>query len=96
MNITDKLLGMPTEHGSKIYKNDKPEIDAGSVVVLRKAGCLIFGKSSGRAQLPPFLMTLQAKQPQPSLLPPSLAHLPETPTAPLAHQEAPQPVLPLQ
>jgi hypothetical protein len=96
MNVTDKFLGMPTEHGSKIYKKDKPEIDAGSVVVLRKAGCLIFGKSSGRAQLPPFLMTLQAKLPQPSLLPPSLVQLLKTPTAPLAHQEAPQPVQPQQ
>ncbi|KAJ4244733.1 hypothetical protein NW762_014308 [Fusarium torreyae] len=37
---------MPTEHGSTIYKNDHPEIDAGSVMILRKAGCLIFGGSS--------------------------------------------------
>ncbi|KAM0250805.1 hypothetical protein ACHAP5_002022 [Fusarium lateritium] len=46
--IKDIILtkGMPTEHGSKIYKNDQPEIDAGSVMVLRKAGCLIFGKTT--------------------------------------------------
>ena len=37
-------VDMPTEHGSKIYKNDHPEIDAGSVMVLRHAGCLIFGR----------------------------------------------------
>ncbi|KAF4964773.1 hypothetical protein FSARC_7372 [Fusarium sarcochroum] len=37
---------MPTEYGSTIYKNDHPEIDAGSVMVLRKAGCLIFGKTT--------------------------------------------------
>ncbi|KAI6765807.1 hypothetical protein HG530_006877 [Fusarium avenaceum] len=46
--IKDIILtkGMPTEQGSKIYKNDQPEIDAGSVMVLRKAGCLIFGKTT--------------------------------------------------
>ncbi|KAG5657760.1 hypothetical protein KAF25_007793 [Fusarium avenaceum] len=46
--IKDIILtkSMPTEHGSKIYKNDRPEIDAGSVMVLRKAGCLIFGKTT--------------------------------------------------
>ncbi|KAH7251282.1 amidase signature domain-containing protein [Fusarium tricinctum] len=46
--IKDIILtkGMPTEHGSKIYKNDQPEIDAGSIMVLRKAGCLIFGKTT--------------------------------------------------
>ncbi|KAF5612408.1 amidase [Fusarium subglutinans] len=37
---------MPTEHGSTIYKNDHPVIDAGSVMVLRQAGCLIFGKTT--------------------------------------------------
>ncbi|KAF5007773.1 hypothetical protein FDECE_5897 [Fusarium decemcellulare] len=37
---------MPTEHGSSIYKNDHPELDAGSVMILRHAGCLIFGKTT--------------------------------------------------
>jgi hypothetical protein len=37
-------IDMPTEYGSKIYKNDHPEIDAGSVMVLRHAGCLLFGR----------------------------------------------------
>lgn len=83
---------MPTEHGSKIYKNDQPEIDAGSVMVLRKAGCLIFGKSLGRSQLSSFLMASQAKLQQPSLLPHSLDQLPEMPIALPARREAPPPV----
>ncbi|KAJ4127909.1 hypothetical protein NW768_008192 [Fusarium equiseti] len=48
VGIKDIILtkDMPTEHGSKIYKDDHPEIDAGSVMVLRHAGCLIFGKTT--------------------------------------------------
>ncbi|CAG7558256.1 unnamed protein product [Fusarium equiseti] len=48
VGIKDIILtkDMPTEYGSKIYKNDHPEIDAGSVMVLRHAGCLIFGKTT--------------------------------------------------
>ncbi|KAJ4026522.1 hypothetical protein NW752_001472 [Fusarium irregulare] len=48
VGIKDIILtkDMPTEHGSKIYKNDHPEIDAGSVMILRHAGCLIFGKTT--------------------------------------------------
>ncbi|RFN48062.1 amidase [Fusarium flagelliforme] len=48
VGIKDIILtkDMPTGHGSKIYKNDHPEIDAGSVMVLRHAGCLIFGKTT--------------------------------------------------
>lgn len=38
------MIDMPTGHGSDIYKGDHPQIDAGSVMVLRHAGCLIFGK----------------------------------------------------
>ncbi|KAF4455754.1 amidase [Fusarium austroafricanum] len=51
VGIKDIILtkDMPTEHGSAIYKNDHPGIDAGSVMVLRQAGCLIFGSSSGSA-----------------------------------------------
>ncbi|ESU09795.1 hypothetical protein FGSG_03425 [Fusarium graminearum PH-1] len=37
---------MPTEYGSSIYKDDHPKLDAGSVMVLRHAGCLIFGKTT--------------------------------------------------
>ncbi|KAI1016517.1 hypothetical protein LB503_010337 [Fusarium chuoi] len=44
--VADKLSDMPTEHGSTIYKNDHPVIDAGSVMLLRQAGCLIFGKTT--------------------------------------------------
>ncbi|KAH7234885.1 amidase signature domain-containing protein [Fusarium redolens] len=48
VGIKDIILtkDMPTEHGSTIYKNDHPVIDAGSVMVLRQAGCLIFGKTT--------------------------------------------------
>ncbi|GKU05450.1 amidase [Fusarium langsethiae] len=48
VGIKDIILtkDMPTEHGSSIYKNDHPKLDAGSVIVLRQAGCLIFGKTT--------------------------------------------------
>ncbi|KAF5567399.1 amidase [Fusarium phyllophilum] len=48
VGIKDIILtkDMPTAHGSAIYKNDHPVIDAGSVMVLRQAGCLIFGKTT--------------------------------------------------
>ncbi|RBQ68960.1 hypothetical protein FVER14953_10803 [Fusarium verticillioides] len=48
VGIKDIILtkDMPTEHGSTIYKNDHPVIDAGSVMILRQAGCLIFGKTT--------------------------------------------------
>jgi hypothetical protein len=36
---------MPTAHGSPIYKDHLVKVDAGSVSILRNAGCLIFGKS---------------------------------------------------
>ncbi|KAI5365850.1 putative amidase signature domain-containing protein [Septoria linicola] len=38
--------GMPTQHNSAIYADSKPEIDAGSVAMLRQAGALIFGKTT--------------------------------------------------
>lgn len=38
--------GMPTQFNSPIYKDDAPDVDAGSIIVLRKAGALIFGKST--------------------------------------------------
>lgn len=37
---------MPTQFNSPIYKSDKPEVDAGSIAILRKAGALIFGKTT--------------------------------------------------
>lgn len=37
---------MPTQFNSSIYANDAPEVDAGSVMILRKAGALIFGKTT--------------------------------------------------
>jgi Asp-tRNA(Asn)/Glu-tRNA(Gln) amidotransferase A subunit family amidase len=37
---------MPTQFNSSIYAGDAPEVDAGSVMVLRKAGALIFGKTT--------------------------------------------------
>lgn len=37
---------MPTQHGSPIYKDDQPELDAGSVILLRQAGALILGKTT--------------------------------------------------
>ncbi|KAH6993403.1 amidase signature domain-containing protein [Fusarium venenatum] len=48
VGIKDIILtkDMPTEYGSSIYKSDHPRIDAGSVMVLRHAGCLIFGKTT--------------------------------------------------
>uniref|UniRef100_A0A4E9DVL1 Amidase domain-containing protein n=1 Tax=Gibberella zeae TaxID=5518 RepID=A0A4E9DVL1_GIBZA len=48
VGIKDIILtkDMPTEYGSSIYKDDHPKLDAGSVMVLRHAGCLIFGKTT--------------------------------------------------
>ncbi|KAK3072507.1 hypothetical protein LTR53_006689 [Teratosphaeriaceae sp. CCFEE 6253] len=37
--------GMPTQHNSPIYADSQPEIDAGSVTLLRAAGALILGKT---------------------------------------------------
>ncbi|KAK1823648.1 hypothetical protein LTR12_001834 [Friedmanniomyces endolithicus] len=37
--------GMPTQHNSPIYKDDQPELDAASVIMLRAAGALILGKT---------------------------------------------------
>ncbi|KXT07543.1 hypothetical protein AC578_10130 [Pseudocercospora eumusae] len=38
--------GMPTQHNSPIYKDSQPEVDAGSVAMLRNAGALILGKTT--------------------------------------------------
>lgn len=36
---------MPTEHFSPIYKDHRPNVDAGPVAVCRAAGALIYGKT---------------------------------------------------
>jgi Asp-tRNA(Asn)/Glu-tRNA(Gln) amidotransferase A subunit family amidase len=36
---------MPTEHGSPIYRGHRPRADAACVALLRRAGCLILGKT---------------------------------------------------
>ncbi|KAJ4252733.1 hypothetical protein NW762_010639 [Fusarium torreyae] len=37
---------MPTQFNSPIYQGDAPQVDAASIVVLRKAGALILGKTA--------------------------------------------------
>ena len=37
---------MPTEHGSPIYRGNRPRADAAVVAQLRKAGCVILGKTA--------------------------------------------------
>ncbi|KAM0716415.1 hypothetical protein Q7P37_007860 [Cladosporium fusiforme] len=37
---------MPTQFNSPIYTGNAPEVDAGSIMILRKAGALIFGKTT--------------------------------------------------
>jgi Asp-tRNA(Asn)/Glu-tRNA(Gln) amidotransferase A subunit family amidase len=37
---------MPTEHGSPIYRGNRPRADAASVALLRQAGCVILGKTA--------------------------------------------------
>ncbi|GAW11583.1 hypothetical protein ANO14919_009300 [Xylariales sp. No.14919] len=37
---------MPTQHGSPIYRGDAPQLDAGSIIILRQAGALILGKTT--------------------------------------------------
>jgi Asp-tRNA(Asn)/Glu-tRNA(Gln) amidotransferase A subunit family amidase len=37
---------MPTQFNSPVYVNNAPKIDAGSIMVLRKAGALILGKTT--------------------------------------------------
>lgn len=37
---------MPTQFNSSLYKDNFPRIDAGSIAILRKAGALIFGKTT--------------------------------------------------
>jgi Asp-tRNA(Asn)/Glu-tRNA(Gln) amidotransferase A subunit family amidase len=37
---------MPTQFNSRIYADDAPKVDAGSIAILRKAGALILGKTT--------------------------------------------------
>lgn len=37
---------MPTQFNSPIYTDDAPQVDAGSIAILRKAGALILGKTT--------------------------------------------------
>jgi Asp-tRNA(Asn)/Glu-tRNA(Gln) amidotransferase A subunit family amidase len=37
---------MPTQFNSPIYANDAPQVDAGSIAILRENGALIFGKTT--------------------------------------------------
>lgn len=37
---------MPTQFNSPIYADDAPQVDAGSIIILRKAGALILGKTT--------------------------------------------------
>lgn len=37
---------MPTQHNSPIFKDDQPEVDAASVMMLRHAGALLLGKTT--------------------------------------------------
>ncbi|KAF9889715.1 hypothetical protein FE257_007021 [Aspergillus nanangensis] len=37
---------MPTQHNSPIYKDSHPGVDAASIMILRAAGALIFGKTT--------------------------------------------------
>ena len=37
---------MPTEHGSPIYRGNQPRADASAVALLRRAGCVILGKTA--------------------------------------------------
>ncbi|KAF2815267.1 Asp-tRNA Asn/Glu-tRNA Gln amidotransferas-like protein subunit A [Mytilinidion resinicola] len=47
IGVKDVILtkDMPTQYNSPIYKDDHPQLDAGSVIVLRKNGALIYGKT---------------------------------------------------
>nr|XP_019008306.1 uncharacterized protein I206_06863 [Kwoniella pini CBS 10737]OCF47087.1 hypothetical protein I206_06863 [Kwoniella pini CBS 10737] len=39
------MMNMPTQHGSPIYKDSHPGVDAACVAICRAAGALIFGKT---------------------------------------------------
>jgi len=37
---------MPTQYNSSLYQDDAPQVDAASIIILRKAGALILGKTT--------------------------------------------------
>ncbi|WWD21663.1 hypothetical protein CI109_106149 [Kwoniella shandongensis] len=39
------MINLPTQHNSPIYKDHRPNVDAGVVAICRAAGALIFGKT---------------------------------------------------
>lgn len=39
-------IDMPTQFNSPIYEGDAPQVDAASIIILRKAGALILGKTT--------------------------------------------------
>lgn len=39
-------IDMPTQHNSPLYEGSAPQVDAASVLILRNAGALIFGKTT--------------------------------------------------
>ncbi|KAL3294214.1 amidase [Colletotrichum asianum] len=44
--FTEQLLTLPTQHGSVLYANSSPQVDAASIIVLRDAGALLLGKTT--------------------------------------------------
>jgi Asp-tRNA(Asn)/Glu-tRNA(Gln) amidotransferase A subunit family amidase len=40
------LSDMPTQFNSPVYKDHAPKLDAGSIIILRKAGAIILGKTT--------------------------------------------------
>jgi len=45
--MTSDTKDLPTEHGSAIYKDSQPGVDASVVGLLRAAGAIIIGKTVG-------------------------------------------------
>ncbi|KAF5500189.1 Glutamyl-tRNA(Gln) amidotransferase subunit A [Colletotrichum siamense] len=43
---SDLAADMPTQHGSVLYKDSSPQVDAASIIVLRNAGALLLGKTT--------------------------------------------------
>ncbi|KAF0642441.1 hypothetical protein FPSE5266_05338 [Fusarium pseudograminearum] len=46
MLINGDEIDMPTQFNSPIYEGDAPQVDAASIIILRKAGALILGKTT--------------------------------------------------
>lgn len=59
---------LPTEYGSPIYRGHRPKADAACVALLRRAGCLILGKT--------VTTELANNHPAPTRNPHNLAHTP--------------------